>query len=94
VDVYDSLPTLVTTFVAIIAKISIFIFLLDLVHYTNGGKYEFPWTDILLISSLLSLIIGTVVGLVQSRIKRLFAYSTVSLTAKLRGSLKAIVTKH
>ena len=40
-DVYDSLPTLVTTFVAIIAKISIFIFLLDLVHYANGGKYEF-----------------------------------------------------
>jgi NADH-ubiquinone oxidoreductase chain 2 len=32
----------------------------------------------LLISSLLSLIIGTVVGLVQSRIKRLLAYSTIS----------------
>ena len=32
----------------------------------------------LLISSLLSLIIGTVLGLTQSRIKRLFAYSTIS----------------
>jgi NADH-ubiquinone oxidoreductase chain 2 len=31
-----------------------------------------------LISSLLSLIIGTVVGLTQFRIKRLFAYSTIS----------------
>jgi NADH-ubiquinone oxidoreductase chain 2 len=31
-----------------------------------------------LISSLLSLIIGTVVGLTQYRIKRLFAYSTIS----------------
>lgn len=77
-DVYDSLPTLVTTFVAIIPKISIFIFLLDLVHYANGAKTEFTWTDVLLISSLLSLIIGTVVGLVQNRIKRLFAYSTIS----------------
>jgi len=77
-DVYDSLPTIVTTFVAIIAKISIFIFILDLVHYAKDRKSEFSWTDILLISSLLSLIIGTVVGLVQSRIKRLFAYSTIS----------------
>ena len=34
-DVYDAIPTVVTTFVAIIAKISIFIFLLELVHYTS-----------------------------------------------------------
>jgi NADH-ubiquinone oxidoreductase chain 2 len=32
----------------------------------------------LIVSSLLSLIIGTVVGLTQFRIKRLFAYSTIS----------------
>ena len=32
----------------------------------------------LLLSSLLSLLIGTIVGLSQSRIKRLFAYSTIS----------------
>jgi NADH-ubiquinone oxidoreductase chain 2 len=32
----------------------------------------------LLFSSLLSLVIGTVVGLTQSRIKRLFAFSTIS----------------
>src|ERR1700760_2914480 len=32
----------------------------------------------LLISSLLSLVIGTIVGLTQSRIKRLFAFSTIS----------------
>jgi NADH-ubiquinone oxidoreductase chain 2 len=79
-DVYDSIPTIVTTFVAIIAKISIFVFLLELVHYTNNSlfKYEFTWTTSLLISSLLSLIVGSVLGLRQKRIKRLFAYSTIS----------------
>jgi NADH-ubiquinone oxidoreductase chain 2 len=79
-DVYDAIPTIVTTFVAIIAKISIFIFLLELVHYTSNSlfNYQFSWTSSLLMSSLLSLIIGTVVGLTQSRIKRLFAYSTIS----------------
>nr|ASW34451.1 NADH dehydrogenase subunit 2 [Mycocalicium subtile] len=79
-DVYDGIPTIVTTFVTIIAKLSIFIFFLELVHYT--GNYflsqEFNWISGLLLSSLLSLIVGTVLGLTQFRIKRLFAYSTIS----------------
>lgn len=79
-DVYDAIPTIVTTFVAIVAKISIFIFLLELVHYTSDSfsTQQFTWTYGLLLSSLFSLIIGTVVGLTQFRIKRLFAYSTIS----------------
>jgi NADH-ubiquinone oxidoreductase chain 2 len=79
-DVYDAIPTIVTTFVAIVAKISIFIFLLELVHYTSNTlfSYQYSWTSSLLVSSLLSLIIGTVLGLTQFRIKRLFAYSTIS----------------
>jgi NADH-ubiquinone oxidoreductase chain 2 len=79
-DVYDAIPTIVTTFVAIVAKISIFVFFLELVHYTSNSlfAFQFSWTSSLLISSLLSLIIGTVVGLTQFRIKRLFAYSTIS----------------
>ena len=77
-DVYDAIPTIVTTFVAIIAKISIFIFMLELVYHTYNNISEFSWTYALLISSILSLIIGTIVGLTQFRIKRLLAYSTIS----------------
>lgn len=79
-DVYDAIPTIVTTFVAIVSKISIFILLLELVHYTSNSlfNFQFSWTTTLLVSSLLSLIVGTVVGLTQFRIKRLFAYSTIS----------------
>jgi NADH-ubiquinone oxidoreductase chain 2 len=77
-DVYDAIPTIVTTFVAIIAKISIFILLLEIVYFTSNSFSEFNWTFGLLMSSLFSLIIGTVVGLTQFRIKRLFAYSTIS----------------
>ncbi len=77
-DVYDAIPTVVTTFVAIIAKISIFIFLLELIYYTRDYFFDFTWTFGLLISSLLSLLVGTIVGLTQFRIKRLFAYSTIS----------------
>ena len=79
-DVYDSIPTIVTTYVAIISKISIFVFFLELVHYTSKSlfAFNFSWTTSLLLSSLLSLIVGTVVGLTQFRIKRLYAYSTIS----------------
>ena len=79
-DVYDAIPTIVTTFVAIIAKISILIFLLELIHYTSNFyfSFSFTWTYGLLFSSFLSLIIGTVLGLTQFRIKRLYAYSTIS----------------
>jgi NADH-ubiquinone oxidoreductase chain 2 len=77
-DVYDAIPTIVTTFVAIIAKISIFIFFLELVYYTEKTLFVFSWTNCLLISSLFSLIIGSVLGLTQFRIKRLYAYSTIS----------------
>jgi NADH-ubiquinone oxidoreductase chain 2 len=76
-DVYDAIPTVVTTFVAIIAKISIFVLLLQIVYYTKNN-FSNNWTYILLITSLFSLIVGTVVGLTQFRIKRLFAYSTIS----------------
>jgi len=34
-DVYDGIPTIVTTYVSTIAKISIFAFLLELVYYTE-----------------------------------------------------------
>lgn len=93
-DVYDAIPTVVTTFVAVFAKITILVLLLELSYYTtnmftltnpfesllevgnlNGNRY---WTFTFLISSFLSLIIGSVLGLTQSRIKRLYAYSTIA----------------
>lgn len=77
--VYDAIPTIVTTFVAIIAKISILIFLLELVHYTSNSlfNYKYTWTTSLLVSSFISLIIGSILGLREKRIKRLLAYSTI-----------------
>lgn len=77
-DVYDGIPTIVTTYVAIIAKISIFAFFLELVYFTEHSILNFSWKNVLLLSSLFSLIVGSVLGLTQSRIKRLFAYSTIS----------------
>lgn len=100
-DVYDAVPTVVTTFLSIIPKISIFIFILDIVNHTSISlyMYDYNWTIIFIISSLLSLIIGTILGLTQYRIKRLYAYSTIShigfillaLSIKSRESIQAFL---
>ena len=94
-DVYDDSPTIVTIWLTIIPKISILIFLFELIiggigYNTTSNTISFSDTlftniqiseilkTLLLLSSLLSLIIGTVVGLAQTKIKRLLAYSTIS----------------
>uniref|UniRef100_UPI0030FEE658 NADH dehydrogenase subunit 2 n=1 Tax=Singerocybe alboinfundibuliformis TaxID=1346812 RepID=UPI0030FEE658 len=53
-------------------------FSLNLLGLNGSENSIYLLQNILLISSLLSLIIGTVVGLAQTRIKRLLAYSTIS----------------
>lgn len=91
-DVYDETPTIVTIWLTIIPKISILILLLDLyLHidiidqltlFSKLNAFKFNIEEVikylLLITSLFSLIIGSVVGLAQNRIKRLLAYSTIS----------------
>ena len=78
-DVYDGVPTIVTTFISIIGKIAILILLLELVHYASTLFFEsFSWTSSFTISCFFSLIVGTILGLTQTRIKRLLAYSTIS----------------
>jgi NADH-ubiquinone oxidoreductase chain 2 len=81
-DVYDGVPTIVTTFIALMGKIAILILLLELVHYTSSLLHStiqfYSWTTGLSISCFFSLVIGTILGLTQSRIKRLLAYSTIS----------------
>nr|QKS32172.1 NADH dehydrogenase subunit 2 [Sphaerobolus stellatus] len=52
--------------------------LIEIVDTLNWTAAEGLLKNIFLISSLLSLVIGTVVGLAQNQIKRLLAYSTIS----------------
>ena len=87
-DVYDEVPSIVTTWLTIMPKISIIIFLLQLINISLIGEsfsdavtdrsFAFPLKNMLLLSSLLSLIVGSVVGLAQYKVKRLLAYSTIS----------------
>ena len=95
-DVYDGTPTIVTVWLTIIAKLTIFVFLLGLLDFSfissltnydfssllessiNLYNSNFIIKNLLLLGSLLSLIVGTIAGLSQIKIKRLLALSSVS----------------
>ena len=87
-DVYDGTPTIVTAWLSTMPKISIFVFLLELQTGLQGNLESLSlltgmdsvniWKNLLLFASLLSLVLGTVLGLSQYRIKRLLTYSTIS----------------
>jgi NADH-ubiquinone oxidoreductase chain 2 len=75
-DVYDGVPTLVTTWLAVLPKISLIIFIVE--FYTNIFYNFYFWNFLFIICAFLSLLIGSILGLSQNRIKRLLAYSTIS----------------
>jgi len=86
-DVYDDSPTIVTIWLTIMPKISILIIILEIFTQITSVSPILesldtigfnPISSLLLICSLFSLIIGTVVGITQIKIKRLLAYSTIS----------------
>jgi NADH-ubiquinone oxidoreductase chain 2 len=81
-DVYDGVPTIVTTWLAIMPKVAILGFLAEYQGFTHlGGLNDtgYPiWANILLVTALISLVIGGLVGVAQYRIKRLIAYSAIS----------------
>ena len=76
-DVYDGVPTSVTAVFAIVPKIAIFSLFLRLGLNIFSNNFFF-WQQILVYSSILSIIIGTLGALYQVKIKRLLAYSAIS----------------
>lgn len=75
-DVYEGSPTIVTAYFAIVPKIAI----LGLLYQLMFGPFASLFSQlqpILLISALLSIIIGSLGAINQTKIKRLLAYSAI-----------------
>lgn len=73
-DVYQNTPTVVTMMLMTLPKISIMTALFTLTKEFIDTKVVF----ILLVVAIASLVIGTVTGLVQTQLRRLLAFSTIS----------------
>ncbi|MDQ1569171.1 MAG: NADH-quinone oxidoreductase subunit, partial [Actinomycetota bacterium] len=76
-DVYQGSPTPVTGFMAAGAKAAGFAALLR-VFVSGFGSYAVDWRPLVLVLAIASLLVGSVVALVQQDVKRMLAYSSIS----------------
>ncbi|MGQ0835270.1 MAG: NADH-quinone oxidoreductase subunit NuoN [Gammaproteobacteria bacterium] len=76
-DVYHGAPTSVTLFLGTAPKLAYFALALRLLTYGMQGATE-EWTQMLAVLAVLSLVVGNVVALAQTNLKRLLAYSTIA----------------
>jgi NADH-quinone oxidoreductase subunit N len=76
-DLYEGAPTSVTMFIGTAPKIAYFALALRLLAHGLGGTVA-EWSQMLAVLAVLTLVVGNVVALVQTNLKRLLAYSTIS----------------
>lgn len=76
-DVYHGSPTGITLFLASAPKIAAFALMFRLlIEGLEASVME--WRDLLIILAVLSLVVGNVVAIAQTNLKRMLAYSTIS----------------
>ena len=76
-DVYQGSPTAVTMFLSTVPKIAAVAMLVRLLIDGLGAMHNY-WSDLFMVLALLSIAIGSLVALMQTNIKRMLAYSTIS----------------
>jgi len=76
-DVYHGAPTPVTLFIGSAPKIASFVLAIRVLAEGLDAMVA-SWQDMLIALSVLSLLLGNVVAIAQSNLKRMLAYSTIS----------------
>ncbi len=76
-DVYHGAPTPITLLIATATKLAAFGLTLRVLAGALGG-IEFDWQGMLVVLSLLSMVLGNVIAIAQTNIKRMLAYSTIA----------------
>jgi NADH-quinone oxidoreductase subunit N len=76
-DVYQGAPTAVTAFMAAATKIAAFGAMLRL-FYVAFGSARWDWTPMIWGVAILTMVVGSVIALVQTDIKRMLAYSAIA----------------
>ena len=78
-DVYQGAPTPVTGFMAAVTKVAAFGAMLRL-FYSAFGDERWSWTPMLWVVAILTMVVGAILAVVQTDMKRMLAYSSVAHT--------------
>jgi NADH-quinone oxidoreductase subunit N len=81
-DVYQGAPTAVTAFMAAGTKIAAFGAILRL-FYVAFGSERWTWQPMLWVVAILTMVVGAVLAVVQTDMKRMLAYSSIAHTGFL-----------
>lgn len=76
-DVYQGAPSPVTAFMASMGKFAAFAALLRVLSTALPSRSE-DWRPVIWVMAILSIIIGSVLAVVQTDVKRMLAYSSIS----------------
>jgi NADH-quinone oxidoreductase subunit N len=76
-DVYQGAPTAVTGFMAACTKVSAFGALLRLFYVAFGGA-RWDWSIMIGIIAVLTMLVGCILAITQTDIKRMLAYSSIA----------------
>jgi NADH-quinone oxidoreductase subunit N len=76
-DVYQGAPTPVTGFMGACTKVAAFGALLR-VFYVAAGGFRWDWRPMMWIVAVLSMLVGSVIALTQTDVKRMLAYSSIA----------------
>ena len=76
-DVYDGAPTVITSFMATIAKAAAFIAFIRL-FYLGFGNIQTSWQWVIAVITAITLIIGNLTAVFQQSVKRMLAYSSIA----------------
>jgi NADH-quinone oxidoreductase subunit N len=76
-DVYQGAPTPVTGFMAAATKVAAFGALLRIVYVALPGA-RWDWTPVLWGVAILTMVVGSVIAIVQTDVKRMLAYSSIA----------------
>ncbi len=90
-DVYDGAPSPVTAYMASAVKVAAFAGMVR-VLVLGLGTYEMDWRPVVEILAALSLVVGAVLAVVQTNVKRMLAYSSINHAGFLLMGLAAAGT--
>lgn len=85
-DVYQGAPTQVTAFMGAATKVAAFAAMMRL-FYVAFGSERWTWVPVLAVIAVLTMVVGALLAIAQSDVKRMLAYSSITHTGFLLTGL-------